>query len=109
VIGHRVEVVDEVPAALQFNAYQSKDRVIVMVSGTNRGAGFNTSLSAIGYDNGGPILKLCNTAPVDGCREGAVSFSLTAGVHADRELRTLCLRIGDRSFEIPVTCVPNLG
>jgi hypothetical protein len=109
VIERRVERVDEVPAALQMNAYQSKDRIVVIISGTNRGAGFSTSLSQSGYRDGAPMLQLCNMAPADGCRDGAVSFTMTAGVHSDRELRSLCLRIGDRTFEIPVTCVPNLG
>ena len=36
VIGRRVECVDEVPSGLQMSAYQSKDRVIVLISGTNR-------------------------------------------------------------------------
>jgi hypothetical protein len=109
VVERRVVRVDEVPAGLQMNAYQSKDRIVVIISGTNRGAGFSTSLTQSGYRDGAPVLQLCNMAPADGCREGACSFTMTAGVHSDRELRSLCLRIGDRSFEIPVTCVPNLG
>ncbi len=107
VVGRRVECVDEVPAGLQMNAYQSKDRVIILVSGTNRGSGFSTALSADRHD-GRPGLVLHNTAPGDDCRGGACSFSLTASICSERELRSVCLRIGDRSFEIPVTCVPSL-
>lgn len=95
---------DEVPAGLQFSAYQSKDRVIVIVSGTNRASGFRTSLSA-----GGDALVLHNLAPEEGCREGACSFTLTGSICSARELRQVCVRIGDRSFEVPVTCVPSLS
>jgi hypothetical protein len=106
VVERRV-VCDEVPSGLQMSAYQSKDRVIVIISGTNRGGGFSTSLEADGRGYS-PSLILHNTAPLDGCRESACSFSLTASVCSGRELRTICMRIGDRSFEIPVTCVPSL-
>src|SRR5262249_5490434 len=50
VIERRCErvICDEVPAGLQMSAYQSKDRVIVIINGTNRGPGFRTSLTAFG-------------------------------------------------------------
>src|SRR4051812_10486077 len=48
VIGRPVDVCDEVPAGLQMTAYQSKDRVIVIINGTNRAAGFRTALTAEG-------------------------------------------------------------
>src|SRR5882724_9624030 len=109
VIGRRVEVVDEVPAALQMTAYQSKDRIIVIVNGTNRGSGFRTSLTQAGFDDRSPSLVLRNTAPEDGCREGATAFTLTAGIHADRDVSRICIRIGARSFDVPITCVQSIS
>src|SRR5437763_1466381 len=64
VVLSRPAYVDEVPAGLQMTAYQSRDRVIVLINGTNRGEGFRTALS----DEGGGTLVLHNTAP-EGCRE----------------------------------------
>src|SRR5262249_6403762 len=92
-------VCDEVPAGLQMSAYQSRERVIVIINGTNRAAGFRTSLTAAG-----PALVLHNTAPEDGCREGACSFTITGSICSPRELRQVCVRIGDRTFDVPVTC-----
>jgi hypothetical protein len=96
-------IYDEVPAGLQLTAYQSKDRVIVLINGTNRAAGFRTSLSALG-----DTLVLHNIAPEDGCRGGPSSFTLSGSICSPRELHQVCVRIGDRSFEVPVTCVPAL-
>jgi hypothetical protein len=103
IVEHRV-VCDEVPAGLQMSAYQSKDRVIVVINGTNRGAGFHTSLSAFGNS-----FVLHNLAPEPGCRDGACSFTITGSICAGRDVRQVCVRIGERTFEVPVTCVPSLG
>ena len=108
VISRPVECVDEVPAGLQMQAYQSKDRVIIVINGTNRGAGFRTALTAAG-DGRSEFLVLHNSAPYEGCREGACSFTVTAAICASRELSRVCVRIGDRSFDVPVTCVPSIG
>lgn len=94
--------VDEVPASLQMSAYQSKDRVIVIISGVNRGSGYSTTLSAAGDS-----LVLRNIAP-DACREDATAFTITGSICSQRELREVCVRIGRQSFEIPVTCVASL-
>ena len=83
VVERRVAV-EEVPSGLQMSAYQSKDRVIVLISGTNRGEGFRTSLEADGRGYS-PSLILHNTAPLDGCREGASSFSLSASVDLSQQ------------------------
>ena len=108
VVERRVVHVDEVPAALSMTAYQSKDRIIVVLSGTNRGSGFHTALTQVG-DDWSPTLVLRNTAPDQGCVEGASAFTLTAGIHASRDASRLCIRIGDRFFDVPVTCVQSIS
>jgi hypothetical protein len=100
----RPMIVDEVPAGLQMTAYQSRDRVIVVINGTNRAGGFTTALSAAGDS-----FILHNSAPIDGCREGASAFSISGSICSPRELHQVCVRIGDRAFEVPVTCVQALS
>lgn len=97
-------IYDEVPAGLGFTAYQSRDRVIVLINGTNRAAGFRTSLSAAG-----DALVLHNLVPDDGCRGGPSAFTISGSICSPRELHQVCVRIGDRSFEVPVTCIPTLS
>jgi len=104
VVISRPVFVDEVPAGLNMSAYQSQDRVIVIINGTNRAAGFRTSL--IGAGN---AFELHNLAPEDGCRGPASSFTITGSIYSHQDLRQVCVRIGDRSFDVPVTCVPSLS
>jgi hypothetical protein len=109
VIARPVVVRDEVPRELKYAAYQSQDRVIVVISGANRGSGFSTSVTAIGDNEWTPTLLMRNSAPSDGCVEASTAFSLAASICSTRPLSCVRLQIAGQVFEIPVTAVPSLS
>ena len=110
VISRPVVVCDVVPGDLKYAAYQSQDRVIIVISGTNRTAGFSTSLAAVDGREWTPTLVMRNTPSTSGhCAEVCTPFSLSAAICSARTLSCVRLKIADQVFEIPVTCVPSLS
>jgi hypothetical protein len=108
VIAQPVAVCDVVPSDLRYAAYQSQDRIIVIISGTNRAAGFTTTLTAVEGHEWSPTLVMRNMAPSYECA-GSAAFSLNAAICSKRALGCVRLKIADQVFEVPVTAVPSLS
>jgi hypothetical protein len=109
VIARPVVIPDVLPADLQYAAYQSQDRVIIVISGTNRAAGYSTSLTAIGGSEWTPTLVLRNTAATGYCAEVCTPFSLSAAICSPRALTCVRLQVAGHIYEIPVTAVPSIS
>ncbi len=108
VLGRQPEprrIYDEVPSCLDMKAYQSGDQVIIVINGVNPTVGYNTSLEA-GF---GGSFVLHNTAPYDRCQAATTAFNVTGAICSPRELSRVCVRIGNQSFDVPVTCVRRIG
>lgn len=100
VIVHRP--VDVMPCDLRITAYQARDTVFVMVSGTNTSGGYTTSLAAVDTRDRCPRLVLRNI-PGDGCGTQALTpISINAAFRADRDVSEVQVRIGDRVISVPV-------
>ena len=100
----RIQRVEVLPCDLQFSAYQSRDTVIIIASGTNRSAGFATSFGAIESGSWAPALTLCNLSPDSECAAQVVTpFSISASFHAHSALRCISVRIAGQCIEVPVT------
>ncbi|MBL8762762.1 MAG: hypothetical protein JNM07_00655 [Phycisphaerae bacterium] len=103
--------IEVVPADLRASAYQTKDTIIVHVSGVNRAPGYTTSLSVRDpNDLYAPVVLLRNWAPVgEAAGSASVPFTLNATVRANHPLSTLTLRIGDQVLVVPVEPVQPIN
>ena len=99
---------DEIPLELEISAYQSQDRVILLVNGCNRAAGFTTALTVVDVHCDRPELVLRNTAPAH-CAAGQSRFALNASFRSTRALHCITVRVAEKVIEVPVTCVPSLS
>jgi hypothetical protein len=100
---------DVVPADLRYAAYQSQDRVVIVISGTNQTAGFTTTLTAVDGNEWTPTVAMCNTAPAYESAAASTAFSLSAAIRATHALSCVRLTVAGQVFEIPVTAVPSLS
>jgi hypothetical protein len=104
----RRECVEVVPCDLRITAYQARDTVFVVVSGTNTSGGYTTSLAAVDTCGPCPRLQLRNT-PGFGCATQALSpFTLNGAFRAERCVSEVQVRIGDRVISAPVCAVACL-
>jgi len=93
---------------VRIEAYQSQDRVIVLISGTNAGEGYCTMVTGVDWCEGQPVLEVRNTAPE--CRRGfATAFSMNASVGVRCALSSIRVRIGGHVYEAPVVAVGSVG
>lgn len=100
--------VEEAPCNVRIEAYQSQDRVIVLISGANEGEGFCTAVTGVDWCEGQPVLVVRNTAPE--CRRGcATPFSMNASVGARCALSSIRVRIAGHVYEAPVVAVASVG
>ena len=101
--------VEVVPNDLKFSAYQARGTIMVFITGCNRTSGYTTSLSADDCTGRTPTLVLHNSFRLGQiCTQGVVPIDLKAAVRADHDVRCISVRVADRTFEVPVTCVPTL-
>jgi len=103
--------VEVVPSDLKISAYQARGTIMIFVNGCNRTSGYTTSLSAEDTCGRTPTLVLHNTFRVGQIPFQVISpIDLKAAIRADggREVRCISVRVADKTFEVPVTCVPTL-
>jgi|GEM_PF-4299129 len=99
---HRVEVA---PYELSFKAYQSEDRIIVNIDGSNRSSGFTTTLSSRAEG----LIELCNLAPLDPCAQTITPFCITASIRAFRPMHNVTVNVAGRTYTVPVTQAQSLS
>jgi hypothetical protein len=92
----RVEVA---PYDIAFKAYQSEDRIIVNIEGSNRSSGFTTTLSS--RHEG--VVEVCNLAPMDHCAQVVTPFCMTASITACRPMHSITVKVAGRTYTVPVT------
>jgi hypothetical protein len=100
--------VDVVPCDLRIIAYQARDTVMVMVSGSNTTGGFTTSLAAIDTRDRTPEIVLRNTRPGGVCTQVITPISINAAFRAHGRVSSVKVRIADRVIVVPVCSVPAL-
>ncbi len=100
---------DVMPQDLRITAYQTHDRVIVLITGTNHSAGYATSLTDVDTSCEVPTLTLRNTAPMHASAQCLTGFSLNAAVRSRETLCTIRVLVAGRTVEVPVTQVPTLS
>jgi hypothetical protein len=97
------------PEKLSIKAYQSQDRVIVLVEGSNCGSGYATTLTALEHGYGTPTLVLRNTPTCDERGYGSVGFCLNAAFCSQRALGCVQVRVAGQCVEVPVTAVTSIS
>jgi hypothetical protein len=104
-----VHVHEEMPQDLCVTAYQTGDKVLVLITGKNRSSGYTTCLTDVDASCDIPTLRLRNTSPdcvVTQCETG---FSLNAAICSRRQLCTIRLIVAGRTIDVPVTQVQTLS
>jgi hypothetical protein len=101
--------IEEFPCDLSFTAYQAGDTVILVARGSNRAAGFCTSLSASeGWGRSHEIV-LHNVAPVQCGGQYRSTFEVNGSFTSCERLQCLKVRIADQCREVPVTQVGRIS
>lgn len=101
---------DIVPSEVHFSAYQTRDAVIVLVSGTNSGAGYATSLTAVDTGQWTPTLQMRNCPPGGDVIAGAATpFILNAAIHVTHALSSVNIVVAGQTYQVPVTEVQSLS
>ena len=97
------------PENLSVTAYQTQDRVIVLITGSNRSAGYTTCLTEVDTSCEIPTLTMRNTAPTRSSAHCMTGFNLNAAVRSRETLCTIRLLVAGQTVEVPVTQVPSLS
>ena len=98
-----VQRFEVLPCDLHLAAYQSRETVIVVATGTNRSEGFCTALTACELNEWAPTLTLRNTSPETDCAaQGATAFTLSASIRSCHALRCITVHVAGQSYEVPV-------
>lgn len=100
---------DVMPENLSVTAYQTQDRVIVLITGSNRSAGYTTCLTEVDTSCEIPTLTMRNTAPTRSSAHCMTGFNLNAAVRSRETLCTIRLLVAGQTVEVPVTQVPSLS
>ncbi|MBC7834063.1 MAG: hypothetical protein H7Y88_03060, partial [Phycisphaerales bacterium] len=109
VVYSQSETVDVVPADLQIAAYQSQDRVIIMIGGVNRAAGFSTSITSVSAGGAAEPELLLRNLPPRQEMTGETPFTLNAAIRSKGALQRIQVRVADQVFEVPVVAVPSIS
>jgi hypothetical protein len=102
---YRVERVEVAPYEVSFKAYQSQDRIIVNIEGSNRSSGFTTTLSSRSEG----VIDICNLAPADHCAQMITPFCMTASISACRPMHCITVHVAGRTYTVPVTQAQSLS
>ncbi len=107
----RVEIrrVEEVlPCDLRFSAYQSRDTVIIVATGTNRGTGFQTGFQACNIHDRTPELRLMNTSRCEPCGQVTTAFEVSSSFHTRHQIGCIKVIVAGRAFDVHVVQTPCL-
>jgi hypothetical protein len=104
-----VHVHDEMPRDLCATAYQTGDKVIILITGKNRGSGYTTCLTEVDTSCDIPTVRLRNTTPDCAVSECETGFSLNAAICSRKQLCTIHLLVGGKIIDVPVTQVQTLS
>lgn len=101
---------DVVPSDVHFAAFQTRDTVLILVSGANAGNGYSTSLTSADCSGLSPTLQMRNCPP-NGAVIGGVStpFTLNAAIHVAHAISTVNVVVAGQTYQVPVTDVQSLS
>lgn len=103
-------VPDVVPSDLHMSAYQSRDTVIVLITGCNPSTGYTTALTGVERAGDGcPTIVMRNTPCGDAAVATLTQFSLNASVHSYSPISTVMVRVAGQVYQVPVTQVQALS
>jgi hypothetical protein len=113
--------VEVMPCDLHISAYQSRDTIMVFVTGSNRTGGYSTFLQAADGHDGSLRLEIRNIAPIGVCTQAITPFSLNAAMHTDdrpthgwsgwakRSATTLEVRVAGQVICVPIEQVVSIS
>jgi hypothetical protein len=106
---HSHRPVEEAPCELTMTAYQAGDTVILIARGTNRAAGFVTSLLACASHAGTPEVTLSNSAPAHCGAEVHTAFEVSGSFRSHRAIHTLDVHVAGVCHHVHVCQVGRMS
>jgi hypothetical protein len=100
---------DVAPSQIGFQAYQSRDTVILVVNGTNFGAGYSTSLTAADCAGWTPTVIMRNTPTCETDRSYSTPFSISASLRVTHSVSSVRVTLAGQTYEVPVVEAPSLS
>lgn len=102
-----VRHVEEVmPCDLKLSAYQSRDTVIIVATGTNRSTGFQTGFQACDIHDRTPELRLMNTSSCEPCGQVMTGFEVSSSFHTRHQIGCIKVIVAGRAFDVHVVQTP---
>lgn len=93
---------EEVPCDLHLSAYQSRDTVILVATGSNRSGGFTTTFAPCDLNDRTPEVRLVNTPARDACTQGITPFDVSSSFHSRHQLGCIKVIVAGRSYDVHV-------
>ncbi len=104
-VRHAEEVL---PCDLRLTAYQSRDTVIIVATGTNRSTGFTTAFQACDIRDRSPELRLMNTSSCEPCGQVMTGFEVSSSFHTRHQISCIKVVVAGHAYDVHVVQTPCL-